>query len=196
MPECDYCGASHDSEKAHLKHLKSEHRDELGPIDKRRIGDVDSESEFPTGPVALGVVILASVAIVGYVVFIAGAGGSSGDIGPAGSTHYHGTINMTVTGDQVDFSQDQYQLQDRRFHFEGGDGTQWHAHATGMTFEYAMNSLGFEVSLSPKSITYQGTTFTDGEGYEVVFQVNGNPITDVGYVLKEGDHLRIVVREA
>ena len=39
MPECDYCGATHDGEGAHLDHLESEHYDELGPIDKRRVDD-------------------------------------------------------------------------------------------------------------------------------------------------------------
>jgi sulfur carrier protein ThiS len=198
MPECDYCGASFASEKEELKHLKSEHRDELGPIDKRRVGDVGGDDGgLPTGPIALGVVLLASVAIVGYVVFIAGSGGgSAGDVGPAGSAHYHGTMNVTVTGDRVDFSQAQYQVQDQRFHFEGGDGTQWHAHATGVTFEYAMDALGFDASLSPNSVTIDGTTYTDGDGYDVVFEINGEPLDELDYVLQEGDHVEIVVTEA
>ncbi|MFQ3320247.1 MAG: hypothetical protein ACI80F_002325 [Natronomonas sp.] len=194
MPECEYCGAAHNSEEAHLKHLKSEHADELGPIDKRRVGGTDPDDGLPTGPIALGVVLLVSAAIVGYVVFI--AGGSADNIGGAGSAHYHGTMEMTVTGDQIDFSQDKYQVQDRRFHFESRDGTEWHAHATGVTFEYAMESLGFDVSLSPKSITVEGTTYTDGEGHNVVFEISGDSVTDLSYVLQEGDHIRVVVTEA
>jgi sulfur carrier protein ThiS len=198
MPECDYCGASFDSEKEELRHLKSEHRDELGPIDKRRIGDVGGDDGgLPTGPIALGVVLLASVAIVGYVVFVAGSGGgSSGDVGSAGSAHYHGTMNVTVTGDQVDFSQEQYQVQDQRFHFEGGDATRWHAHATGLTFEYAIQALGFDASLSPNSFTIDGTTYTDGDGYDVVFEINGEPLEELDYVLQEGDNVEVVVAEA
>jgi hypothetical protein len=197
MPDCEYCGASHDSEEAHLDHLASEHYAELGRIDKRRVDDHAGDGGgIPTGPLAIGVVVLASVAIVGYVVFVAGGSGASDGIGAAGSAHYHGTMEMTVTGEEVDFSREEYQLQDRRFHFEGGDGTEWHAHATGLTFEYAMNSLGFEVSLSPNAITYQGTQYVDGEGYDVVFHINGDPVTDLGYVLQEGDHIRIVVTEA
>jgi hypothetical protein len=193
MPECDYCGASHDSEEAHLEHLRSTHADELGPIDKRRVGDVDGDDGLPTGPIALGVVLLASLGIVGYVVFI--AGGSSG-IGAVGSAHYHGEMEMSVLGDEVDFSQSQYQQQDRRFHFEGGDGTQWHSHATSVTFGYGMNALGFDVSLSPNSITVDGETYTDGERYDVVFEINSESVTDLEYVLQEGDSIRIVVSEA
>ena len=195
MPECDYCGATHESETAHLEHLETEHYDELGPIDKRRVDGDGDDGGFPTGPVAIGVVLLAATGIVGYVVFV--AGGSSGGIGQAGSAHYHGGIEVTITGDTVDFSQPQYQnpQENRRFHFEGGDGTRWHAHATGVTFQYAMNALGFDVELGPKTLV-AGDTYTDGEGYEVVFEVNGNEVTDLNYVLKEGDHVRIVVREA
>ena len=40
---------------------------------------------------------------------------------------------------------------------------------------------------------YCGATH-DGEGHEVVVQVNGNNVAP-DYVLKDGDHIRIVVRE-
>jgi len=198
MPDCDYCGASFDSEEAELKHLESEHADELGPIDKRRVGDVDSGDDgLPTGPIALGVVLLVSAGIVAYVVFVAGgSGGGSADVGPVDSDHYHGTMEVVVTGDQVDFSQDRYQVRDRRFHFEDGDGTEWHAHATSVTFGYAMDALGFDASVSPNSFSIDGETYTDGEGYEVTFEVNGESLDDLDYVLEEGDDVRVVVSEA
>jgi hypothetical protein len=105
-------------------------------------------------------------------------------------------MEMTVLGEEVDFSQDQYQVRDNRFHFEGGDGTQWHAHATGVTFGYGMEALGFEVDLGPNTLVYDGETYVDGEGYEVVFEINGESASNLEYTLKEGDDIRIVVREA
>ena len=194
MPECDYCGATHDSEGAHLDHLESEHYDELGPIDKRRVNDRGSEFDVPVGPIAIGVVLVAAAGILGYVVFVAGGNGSQ-EVGPYQSDHYHGTMEMTVLGNDVDFSQSQYQVRDNRFHFEGGNGQRWHAHATGVTFGYAMSALGFDVSTDPNTLVYRGDTYTDGEGYEVVLEVNGNSVgTD--YVLKQDDDIRVVVREA
>ncbi|MCY4730944.1 hypothetical protein KY092_10295 [Natronomonas gomsonensis] len=195
MPECDYCGASHDTEEAHLEHLKSAHADELGPIDKRRVGDIDGDDGLPTGPIALGVVLLASLGIVGYVVFVAGSGSAAGDIGPAGSAHHHGTINVTITGETFDFSQARWKQPQEypRFHFEGRSDDRWHAHATGMTLEYGMNTLGFEIT--DNSVTYDGTEYVDGEGYEVVVEVSGEDVSP-DYVLQEGDHIRIVVSEA
>lgn len=201
MPECDYCGASFDSEAAELRHLESEHADELGPIDRRRVGAVDTDDdEFPTGPIALGVVLLVSAGIVGYVVFVAGgegagSSGASGDIGPAGSAHYHGTINVTITGDTFDFSRAEWKhpRENPRFHFEGQDDDRWHAHATGVTLRYGLETLGIEVT--ENSVAYDGTEYVDGEGYEVVVQVDGDDV-DPDYVLREGDHIRIVVSEA
>ena len=193
MPECDYCGATHESETAHLEHLEAEHYDALGPIDKRRVDDDGDDGGFPTGPIAIGVVLLAATGIVGYVVFV--AGGSSSDIGQAGSAHYHGGIEVTVMGDTVDFSQPRYQnpQENRRFHFEGGDGSEWHAHATGVTLEYGMSTLG--IGVGENSVTFDGTEYVDGEGYEVMIQVNGESVSP-DYVLTDGDDIRIVVREA
>jgi sulfur carrier protein ThiS len=194
MPECDYCGASHDSEDAHLSHLKADHYGDLGPIDKRRVDDATGGSDIPFGPIAVGVVLLAAAAVVGYVVFVVGGSGGS-NVGPSGSAHYHGTMEMTVLGDEVDFSQSQYQLRDDRFHFEEGNGETWHAHATGVTFGYAMNALGFDVSTDPKAIRYGGETYADGDKVEVIFEVNGEAVGPE-YVLKGGDEIRVVVREA
>lgn len=196
MPECDYCGAAHDSEGALLKHLESEHYEELGPIDKRRVDENTGPTDnIPVGPIAVGVVLLAAAAVVGYVVFVAGGSGGQ-NVGQAGSAHYHGTMEMELTGDRIDFSQSQYQLRDDRFHFEGGEGRTWHAHATGVTFEYAMNALGFRVALGPNEFSTADRTYTDGQGYEVVFEVNGEELSSLNYVLKRDDHIRVIVREA
>jgi hypothetical protein len=195
MEECDYCGESFEGETAYVKHLEAEHVDELGPIDRRRVGADDEESSLPVGPLALALVIGATVAIVAYVTFFAGGSGASGDVGAAGSAHYHGTIEMVVLGERVDFSRSEYQLRDDRFHFEGGDGTQWHAHATGVTLDYAMESLGFEVTRT--SVTYEGTTYRDSsDRYDVSVTVNGNRVTPEEYVLQDGDRVRVVVEEA
>ena len=197
MEECDYCGESFEGEKAYVKHLRTEHVDELGPIDRRRVGaDDEGGSDLPVGPLALALVIGATVAIVAYVTFFAGGGGTaSGSVGPAGSAHYHGSMEVVVLGERVDFSRSEYQLRDDRFHFEAGDGTQWHAHATGVTLDYAMESLGFDVTRT--SFTYQGTTYRDSsEEYTVRVTVNEDRVNPEEYVLQEGDRVRVVVEEA
>jgi len=196
MPECRYCEASFDDEEAYATHLEAEHADELGPIDRRLVGD-DEDGGLPTGPLALGAVLVVAAAVVGATVFLSSGGGSSGESGgqqpsDVGSVHYHGTIEMVVDGGQVDFSRSRYQLQADPFHFEGGEGTRWHVHARGVTLEYAMGTL--DIAVTESTVTYQGTTYRDGDpDTSVTVTVNGESVTPSDYVLREGDRVRIVV---
>lgn len=192
MTDCDYCGESFSSDSAYDSHLKAEHYDELGPIDKRRVGAVDDDDIDPA-PIALGGVIVAAAAIVAYVVLF--AGGGNANIGQPGSAHYHGTISMTVDGEPVDFGQEKYQFTDRRFHFEnpGMDPPYtWHAHATGVTLGYGMDAIGIPVT--DDSVTFQDATYTDGENAQVSVQVNGDDVNPDSYVLQEGDTIEITVQ--
>lgn len=78
MPDCDYCGASFDDEDAYLAHLESEHRGELGRIDRRRIDDSDDEEDdLPIGLIAIGIVFVGAAVVVGYIAFGGGASGPS-----------------------------------------------------------------------------------------------------------------------
>lgn len=207
MPECDYCGASFDSEAAELKHLKSEHRDELGPIDRRRVGDVETDEEgLPWGPIALGFVVMASLGIVTYVVFFAGGGGgASGQPYDYGSAHDHGTLQAQIAGEQINFTSSEYADRDTAFHFHPNQTEPiWHTHARGVTVQYALGTLGIEVNDEGTVLTYDNTTYRDEEpGTTVNITVNGEPVEPGEYVLSggtvqqarngEGDDIRVVV---
>lgn len=208
MPDCDYCGDSFDDESSYLSHLDAEHADELGRIEQRRVDSMRSDDGgIDAAPIALGVVLVAAAAIVGYVVFIAGGSGGDGNVvngfevaqtptgQPYQETHLHGTIRMNVMGETVDFSQEQYQITSTGndyFHFEG-DG-RWHVHAPGVTLEYAMATL--DIGVVDDSVTFQGTTYTDGENATITIQVNGNDVDPESYVLQDGDEVAIVVESA
>lgn len=192
MPDCGYCDESFTDEATYHDHLREVHSDELGPIDRRRI-TAEEGGGLPTGPLALGLVLLISAAVVGYVIFLPGGGGG-GDVGPTdlGSVHYHGTLEVVIDGQRVDFSQSRYQLQADAFHFEGGVGQQWHVHAQGVTLAWAMDSLGIPVTAD--RVTFEGTTYAAAEAdTSVSITVNGDPVTPSAYVLQEGDAVRIVV---
>lgn len=191
MPECDYCEDSFDGEEAYLEHLQAEHERELGPIERRRVGTDDDGGGLPTGPLVIGSILVVTVGVVGATFVLTGNGAPSG-IGQAGSAHYHGTIQMSVLGDTVDFTQQKFQLQADRFHFEG-DG-RWHAHATGVTLGFAMETLGIRVS--PDRVVFEGTEYSEAEGYEVTIQVNGNTVSPGDYVLQNGDRVEITVAES
>lgn len=205
MPACDYCGETFADESAYLAHLRAAHEAELGPIDRRRaFRDEGSGSGLPTGPVVLAGVVLVVAAVIAYAAFVAGGGddvefqsadGASTDLRTPtglGSVHLHGTIEMTVDGEAVDFSRDRYQLQADAFHFESREGGRWHVHARGVTLAWAMATLGIEVTDS--SVAFDGRTYRDGAaGVEVTVEVDGEPVSPRSYVLREGDHVRIVV---
>lgn len=199
MPECEYCNESFGDEEAYNAHLEAEHYDELGRIDRRRLADdPDSQdSGLPVGLIAGALMLVIAVVAVGAVIFLQTGGETTTPEGQqqptdVGSVHYHGSIEMVVEGQQIDFSQRQYQLQSDPFHFEDGEGTRWHVHARGVTLGYAMSTLGFEVTDS--TVTYQGTTYRDSDSdTSVTVTVDGDPVTPSEYVLQEGDDIRIIV---
>jgi len=211
MPTCDRCGATFEDEDGYLAHLDAEHADDLGAIEQRRVANRGSESGggIPAGPAVLGGVLLFAFAILVYVLFFmgSGAGGAAPGEGaqtpgPYRSAHGHGTINVTVLGDRIDFGQDRYQLQAERFHFENRNGRVWHSHATGITLQWAMDTLG--IGVTDDTVTVQGTTYRDNDSaYDVSVTVDGEPVNPTTYVLQgasednpqAGDHVRIVVTE-
>lgn len=214
MPDCDYCGDAFEDEQSHLEHLREEHEGELGAIDQRRVDGAlgaDDDGGVPTGPIVLGVVLGVSVLIGGYVIFAGGSGGGDTVNGidveatpgqVSESAHEHGRINVTVDGERIDFGEPDYQRPREfgAFHFEGGDGRVWHKHAAGVTLEYAMATLGIDVSRS--SVTIDGETYRDSDtGTSVSVTVDGEPVDPASYELQgtsvadaaDGDTIRIVV---
>jgi hypothetical protein len=216
MTDCPHCAETFDTEAAYLEHLRNDHPTEFGPVDRRRLDQLAGDSG---GGVSRTALLLGggTVAVVGLVLVVTfGLGGSGGGQGTGavdaartpsnvGGVHYHGTMEMVVLGDRVDFSQQRYQLRADAFHFEGGEGRVWHGHAQGVTLEWALASLGIDVTET--SVTFEGTTYRDGSPeYDVSVTVNGEPVDPATYVLRgasdataaesRGDHVRIVVSEA
>lgn len=203
MPGCDYCGETFADESAYLSHLREAHEAELGPIDRRRaFRDTASGSGMSTGPIVLAGVVVVVATVIGYTAFVGGddgefqstGGGQPGLRTPSalGSVHVHGTIEMTIDGEAIDFSRDRYQLRADAFHFEGHEGDRWHVHARHVTLAWAMGTLGIEVTES--SVAFDGRTYRDGTaGVSVIVEVDGEPVSPRSYVLREGDHIRITV---
>lgn len=200
MPDCRHCGASLADDETYAAHLEDEHGGELGAIDRRRIEAhaEDDERSIPVAPLVVGVVLFGGVAVLvaAWVAFAGGGPGAGTDAAEQptalGSVHTHGTIEVAVDGDRVDFSRDRYQFNDDAFHFENGDGSEWHVHAEGVTLEYAMATLGFDVAAD--AVTFDGTTYRGSDdGTSVAVTVNGEAVVPSEYVLQEGDRIRVVL---
>jgi hypothetical protein len=215
MPDCDYCGDSFEDEQAYLEHLAATHEGELGAIDKRRVDeavDTGDEEGLPTGPLVLGGVLLFAAALVAYVLVGVNGGGASGTVNGfdvdqtpgqvSQAEHGHGLINVTVAGQELDFSRSEFQRPREfgAFHFEGGNGRIWHKHASGVTLEYAMATLG--IGVNEETVTFDGTTYNDSDaGTDVTVTVDGEPVMPSTYELsgasdrspEDGDFIEIVV---
>ncbi|WP_115863469.1 hypothetical protein [Halorussus litoreus] len=203
VENCDHCDAEFGDEEAYLRHLRDEHGDDLGPIEQRRVAGLGDEGGGGVVAYAAAVGALALVGLLAYVLFFSGGGASGGPggggDGPSaiGSVHYHGTIDVSIGGQQIDFSQPRFQVRNtgnNAFHFENGNGTHWHGHAQDVTLAYAMGTLDIEVT--DETVTYDGTTYGDDSGERAIVEVNGESVDPASYVLQKGDHVRIVANES
>lgn len=210
MPDCDYCGASFESEEAYLSHLQSAHEDELSGLDQRRVDEHEGEEGgFPVGAVVLGGTLLVGFGVVAVLVMTMGSGGSGSDGEPSnlGSVHEHGTMEITIEGETLDLNAEEFLLQDDYFHFEGNELSNgvdiWHTHGEGVTLQYALETLGVSVDDDGTVLSYEGTTYRgDDPGTEINIEVNGNSVEPAEYQpegvgpvedVADGDGDRIVI---
>lgn len=200
MPSCRYCDDSFEDEDVYLSHLEADHYDELSRIDRRRV-DQQSTSSSTSQPLIYGAVILLVIGIAGFLLFNP-LGGNGTDEAPSapptphnlGAVHYHGTINMTVDGDRVDFTADKYKRpqENPAFHFEGVNDRRWHVHAQGVTLHYAMATL--DIKVIPTEVIYDGVVYREEDpGIEIIIEVNDESVDPRTYVLSDGDHVHIAV---
>jgi len=206
MPECDYCGESFDDEDALLDHFATTHEDELSAIDRRRVEahDGDDGGGLSVGPAVLGGLLVVAVALVVWVTFFMGNGGGGGGAPPygdqvqqptnIGGVHAHGPMTVVVDGEEVDFSQDRYQLQADAFHFENNDGSEYHLHGQRVTLEFALESLGFGVT--ENTLVFDGTAYNATSGDTVVYEVNGEPVNPETYTVQGGDSIRVAANSS
>ncbi len=107
--------------------------------------------------------------------------------------HVHGHMNVTVDGEEIDFSQSKYQSNDRHFHFENGEGEYWHAHSSNVTLGYALDSLS-GITVSGETVTVNGMTYDGGDAdTTVTVEVNGESVSPSEYFLKDGDDVSITI---
>lgn len=111
--------------------------------------------------------------------------------------HPHGSLNVTVNGREVNFTESKYALADDYFHFHGDeDARKWHAHSHNLTLTYAISTFP-GLNATSDTITYENSTFSrSDEGVDVTFTVNGESVDPSTYVLKDGDDVEVVVSES
>ncbi|MDY6768876.1 MAG: hypothetical protein SVW02_02090 [Candidatus Nanohaloarchaea archaeon] len=114
-------------------------------------------------------------------------------VGPAGSTHEHAQFSVFVNGEEIDFSQPRYQFQqtqNSRVHFEAGDGSRIHKHATGVTIGFALESL--DMGINATCLTVHDETYCEDGAATLETMVNGEEIQNpASHVIRDGERIRI-----
>ena len=108
--------------------------------------------------------------------------------------HPHGTLEVTVEGEEVMFTDKKYVKADEYFHFHGNqNGEQWHAHSVNLTVAYALSTFP-NMQLTNKSFKYDGKLYRAGKfGTTINVTVNGESVDPESYILKDGDDIQVEV---
>jgi hypothetical protein len=157
MVECEYCEEEFETEQELHIHWGEEHEDDITSHEKEKVKKAEREKDKQKqrkkakrkeyrNYALMGVLLVGLVAGGAFLApklgFLSNPAGSN--LGPAGSAHTHADFMVYVNGEPVDFSQAKYQVVSQKAHVEGGNGNVVHGHATGATFGYFMESVGFE----------------------------------------------------
>ena len=147
--------------------------------------------------IAIGVLGVVAV-IVGYAAYVfvtmdqsATPGGPEG-AGPMNSEHTHANILVKIFGDTFDFSAPAYQIKSAWIHFEGGEGTTIHKHATGVKLGYLFETLNIGLTDECYQFPDRSRSFcTEGEN-TLKFYINQQQVDSIlDYETKDGDKILI-----
>jgi len=140
-------------------------------------------------------IIAAIVIIAGISIYISSQNTLSvAGFGPIGSAHQHAAFLVKVNGQNIDFSQPQYQVQSDYIHVENGDGTTLHRHATNVTFVDFLKSVKMDIDKKNNCLAFtNGTEYCDDNNNKLRTFINGNSTGSISdYVLKNNDRLLVI----
>ncbi len=175
MADCPYCDESFSGEQRMLKHVASEHPDEMGEIERRRLEDPDDSSLIRNPEVIAGVAFsLVIVAVFAYSIFFADV---TQVVEPSerGTVEEYGTISIEVDGEAIDLTQEDYLEADVHWFLhpdtveEAESVYVWEKHSRDVTLEYALLSLGVDVGTSTDNATFVDITLAEAEREPITY---------------------------
>jgi hypothetical protein len=140
-------------------------------------------------PIIAVIVIIAVISIFLYSPNLPPSG-----FGALGSAHTHAAFLVKVNGENIDFSQPQYQVQSDYIHVENGDGTTLHRHATNVTFAEFLKSIKMDLDETNNCLVFtNGTQYCNNEDNQLRTFVNGNSTESISdYVINDNDRLLVM----
>lgn len=141
-------------------------------------------------PIIAAIVIIAGISIYVFSQNTLSVAG----FGPLGSAHEHAAFLVKVNGQNIDFSQPQYQVQSDYIHVENGDGTTLHRHATNVTFVDFLKSVKMDIDKKNNCLAFtNGTEYCDDENNKLRTFINGNSTGSISdYILNNNDRLLVI----
>lgn len=140
-------------------------------------------------PLIAVIAIIAVVSIFLYAPNLPPAG-----FGALGSAHTHAAFLVKVNGENIDFSQPQYQVVSDYIHVENGDGTTLHRHATNVTFAEFLKSVKMDIDEENNCLVFtNGTEYCNNNFNQLRTFVNGSPTDSISnYVINDNDRLLVI----
>lgn len=140
-------------------------------------------------PLIAVIAIIAVVSIFLYAPNLPPAG-----VGAIGSAHTHAAFLVKVNGENIDFSQPQYQVVSDYIHVENGDGTTLHRHATNVTFAEFLKSVKMDIDEENNCLDFtNGTQYCNNNDNQLRTFVNGSPTDSISnYVINDNDRLLVI----
>ncbi|HJS68001.1 MAG TPA: hypothetical protein VJ730_01145 [Nitrososphaera sp.] len=136
--------------------------------------------------------IVAAVAVAGIAAAVLTP--RSADFGPLGSAHVHAIFAVKLDGENIDFSQRQYQVGstgNQYIHFEGNDGTTVHRHSTKVPIGEYLRSVDMDIR-EGCFVLDSGEQFCN-DGKKLRFFVNGEEESSImDYILQDEDRILII----
>jgi len=140
---------------------------------------------------AIGVIV--GISVYNFLTFEQITPGAPPGAGTLGSEHVHASFLAKLHGDIFPFSGPAYQIKSSWQHFEAGDGTTIHRHATGVTLGFLFESM--RIGLDDECFSYQASAggerrFCTDENFSLKFYVNHQPVPNLtDYVFEDGDRI-------
>ena len=140
---------------------------------------------------AIGVIV--GISVYNFLTFEQTTPGAPPGAGTLGSEHVHASFLAKLHGDIFSFSGPAYQIKSSWQHFEAGDGTTIHRHATGVTLGFLFESM--RIGLDDDCFAYQASAggerrFCTDENFSLKFYVNHQPVPNLTeYVFEDGDRI-------
>jgi hypothetical protein len=139
-------------------------------------------------------IIAALVIISGISIYFYSQKLPPSSFGALGSAHQHAAFLVKVNGENIDYSQPQYQVVSDFIHVENGDGTTLHRHATNVTFADFLESVKMDIDEENNCLIFtNGTQYCNNNDNQLRTFVNGNSAESISdYVINDSDRLLVI----